>query len=115
MTNLLSTLPPFRTWSPCEAARPPLLLAPLIVLLVTAAADVEALTAQATTEVAGNSVEIGLGAGAGRFGGPGVALLFYGGGPAQGASLGMEFVGVFRRENYASGGAFCSTPAARAR
>jgi hypothetical protein len=88
------------------------LLAPVVALVVTAAANVEALTAQATTEAVGTSVEIGLGAGAGtgKFGGPGVAAMFYIGAPSEGFVMGAEFVGLFHREHYASGGAFWFDP-----
>ena len=110
MGNVLSALPSLRVWFHRCTVAPRVALA--IALLVTGAADVELLTAQSTTEMAGQSVEIGLGAGVGtgRFGGPGVAAVFYVGGTSDGFSLGGEFLGVFRRENYASGGAFFPDP-----
>jgi hypothetical protein len=88
------------------------ILAAAIALVAVAAADVASLAAQATSEVGDNSVEFGLGAGGGtgRFGGPGIAALFYVGGASPGFALGAEMVGLFRREHYASGGAFFRDP-----
>lgn len=112
MSISTSILRPVSTGYPHKVAIPRPLLASAVVLLAAAVADVESLAAQAGSQVRSNSVEIGLGAGAGsgRFGGPGVAALFHVGGTAPGFALGADVVGLFRREHWASGGAFFPDP-----
>lgn len=56
------------------------------------------------------SIGLGVGGGTGRFGGPGIAAVLSVGGGSHSLSLNGEFMGVFRREHYAEGGAFFPDP-----